>query len=78
MPDRYRLFRNDNIRTAHLKCESCQTQIFLSRIERPDDLCEVRVFQCPHCERVRTLRIEAPNEYRSSVESVAVADRSSC
>lgn len=59
MPDRYRPHRNDNIRTAHLKCAKCKTQIFLSRIESTQDGCELRVFECPHCALTRTVRIGA-------------------
>jgi DNA-directed RNA polymerase subunit RPC12/RpoP len=58
MSDRDVLPRNDNIRTDHLKCDRCRTQIFLTGIERRDEMCEVRTFRCPHCRQTRTLHIE--------------------
>lgn len=77
MPDYYGRFLNDNIRTEHLKCESCRTQIFLTRIERPNKVLEVRTFQCPHCTRTRTLHINCPEAYRSRTEQACADERSS-
>lgn len=50
---------NDNIRTEHLKCSSCRTQIFLVSIVQDDDGAELRIFGCPHCARTRSLRLGA-------------------
>jgi hypothetical protein len=56
MPATRRRYLNDNIRTAHLKCVDCRTQIFLCRIETDHDGCEIRTFGCPHCDRTAAMR----------------------
>lgn len=51
-------FQNDNVRTEHLKCSICRTQIYLAKIEKDADGCELRSFACPHCAAVTTLRLQ--------------------
>jgi hypothetical protein len=50
---------NDNIRTDHLKCDSCRTRVHLTRIEQCDGN-ERRLFECAHCGAVKSLRLAAP------------------
>ena len=57
-------FLNDNIRTEHLKCSHCRTQIFLSGIDHEDGG-EVRTFGCPHCRRTREVRLTPQHERRT-------------
>lgn len=65
-------YLNDNIRTEHLKCSSCRTQIFLVKIEPSGDGGELRTFGCPHCRQTRSLRL-APAQERGHGAPDAVA-----
>ena len=53
----YGRYLNDNVRTEHLKCSTCRTQIHLTSIETNPDGSEVRSFSCPHCAAISTLRL---------------------
>lgn len=59
MPDGNRPFLNDNLRTPHLKCNRCQTQVSLERIDLLEDGSESRTFRCGHCDAISTLRVNA-------------------
>ncbi len=50
---------NDNIRTDHLKCDSCRTRVYLKRIEQLEGA-ERRLFECAHCGSTKALRIDMP------------------
>ena len=62
MPDGNKPFLNDNLRTPHLKCDRCQMQVFLERIDRLTDGSELRTFRCGHCDAISTLRINAAGD----------------
>lgn len=62
MPGTRRVYLNDNIRTEHLKCSCCRTQVYLIRIESDDEGGEVRTFGCPHCATSKSLRL-APRRH---------------
>jgi hypothetical protein len=64
MPNTYRVYLNDNIRTAHLKCSACRTQIYLLEIEPERDGWETRIFGCPHCPAQRSVRLAASPDVR--------------
>ncbi|MET0970575.1 MAG: hypothetical protein ABWY18_15355 [Tardiphaga sp.] len=53
------LGHNDNIRTDHLKCDSCRTRVHLKRIEQSDGN-ERRLFECAHCGSIKSVRLAAP------------------
>lgn len=60
---------NDNIRTDHLKCDSCRTRVHLTRIEQSDGN-ERRLFECAHCGAVKSLRLAAPANTPSFSDNV--------
>lgn len=68
MPNKRRVYLNDNIRTEHLKCTMCRTQIYLVKIEQDRDGNEIRTFGCPHCSVCRSVRLETPS-YARRVEA---------
>lgn len=57
MPGTRRVYLNDNIRTEHLKCSCCRTQVYLIKIESDDEGGEIRTFGCPHCATSKSLRL---------------------
>lgn len=72
MPGTRRAYLNDNIRTEHLKCSGCRTQVYLLRIE-PDEVGgETRIFCCPHCQGLRAMHVE-PLRPRASEPALAVS-----
>lgn len=58
----YGRYLNDNVRTEHLKCSNCRTQIHLTGIKLDPDGCEVRSFSCQHCAAVSKLRLRPRGE----------------
>ena len=54
----YENFVNDNVRTAHLKCQDCKTQVQLAEIATDDEGHEVRSFHCRHCKNVSAIRFD--------------------
>ena len=58
----YGRYVNDNVRTEHLKCSRCRTQIQLTGIETDPEGCEVRSFSCQHCAAVSKLRLCRPSD----------------
>jgi DNA-directed RNA polymerase subunit RPC12/RpoP len=56
---------NDNIKTSHLKCDHCGTRAHLTSITPLGDG-EVRSFQCEHCGKTKTLRINNNTPARST------------
>ena len=73
MPPRMSVYGNDNIRTPHLKCTSCKTQVFFKGISHSES-CEVRLFVCPHCEEITSLRIKLPLVLDASIDEINVSD----
>jgi len=69
------LYVNDNIRTAHLKCVSCKTQIFLREIEPAEDGGEIRTFGCPHCQRARAVRLSPYQPLRKPDERALAGEQ---
>ncbi len=57
MPGTRGAYLNDNIRTEHLKCSYCRTQVYLIKIEPDDEGGEIRTFGCPHCAASKSLRL---------------------
>jgi DNA-directed RNA polymerase subunit RPC12/RpoP len=78
MPGTRRAYFNDNIRTEHLKCSSCRTQVYLIKIELDDAGGETRVFSCPHCSSLRALHIERHIVRREAIDLTLVGDRTIC
>lgn len=76
MPDGNRPFSNDNVRTPHLKCDRCQTQVFFERIDHLADGSELRVFRCGHCDAISTLRICAVRDDNKLLTQKPSATRS--
>lgn len=62
MADGNRPYINDNIRTPHLKCDRCKTQVFLERIDRLAERTELRIFRCGNCNATSTIRIDTASE----------------
>lgn len=52
----FRRTANDNIKTAHLKCEHCGTRAHLASITPLGDV-ELRSFQCGFCGKEKILHI---------------------
>lgn len=67
MPNTRRVYLNDNIRTEHLKCVACRTQIYLIKIEQERGGWETRTFGCPHCASRRSLRLAMPSRGRPAL-----------
>lgn len=55
----HRRHGNDNIRTDHLKCDSCRTRSQLKSIDQFDGF-ETRSFECTHCGAVKLVRVDQP------------------
>ena len=55
----HRRHGNDNIRTSHLKCDSCRTRIQLKSIDQFDGF-ETRSFSCDYCGAVKLVRVNKP------------------
>jgi DNA-directed RNA polymerase subunit RPC12/RpoP len=68
MPGPRRVYLNDNVRTAHLKCSDCRTQIYLIKIEQDEDGAEVRTFGCPHCAHCKLIRLAPRLNLRGPVQ----------
>jgi hypothetical protein len=64
---------NDNIRTDHLKCDSCRTRVHLKRIEQFEGV-ERRLFECAHCGSTKALRIDMPTAVSRVVDGAIVFD----
>jgi sulfur transfer protein SufE len=75
MPGTRRIYLNDNVRTEHLKCSDCRTQIYLVKIEQDDEGAEVRTFGCPHCAHVKAIRLPRLATMRSSGLSAMAVDQ---
>ena len=71
----YGRFQNDNVRTAHLKCTSCKTQVHLTKVEIDETGCEIRSFMCGHCASISVVRF---NSHRQAAEDGAQRDLSAC
>lgn len=71
MPGTRRVYLNDNIRTEHLKCSCCRTQVYLIKIEADDEGGEIRTFGCPHCATSKSLRLAPRRQRFASAELVA-------
>jgi hypothetical protein len=69
---------NDNIRTEHLKCSGCKTQIYLVRIESDNDGSEIRTFGCPHCAQCRSIRLSPRQDRCRSAETWPAFGQSIC
>ncbi|MGM4892076.1 hypothetical protein [Tardiphaga sp. 709] len=71
MPGTRRVHLNDNIRTEHLKCSGCRTQVYLIKIESDDEGGEIRTFGCPHCAASKSLRLAPRRQNLKPAELVA-------
>jgi DNA polymerase III alpha subunit (gram-positive type) len=73
VPSRMNVHGNDNILTTHLKCTSCKTQVFFKGIVQSEG-CEVRLFGCPRCQSITSLRIQIPVGLDHSPDGIHVSD----
>jgi DNA-directed RNA polymerase subunit RPC12/RpoP len=71
MPGTCGAYLNDNIRTEHLKCSYCRTQVYLIKIESDDEGGEIRTFGCPHCATSKSLRLTPRRRILEPAEFVA-------